>query len=134
MFLYIGTTTADTLTVSGAASIPLIWMWSNLGTAATMLLTFVFYMAISVIELVAWIVSMGGDYAFAKLWIGLIGYWGSLIAYVAPPVFAMLHALLASPNLAGVATAAGFVHDLYLMIAGFTLWIAHGLLHILFVP
>jgi hypothetical protein len=140
MFLYIGTTSADTLTVSGTASIPFLWMFSNLGTAATMLqalsllMTFVFYMVVSVVELVAWIVSMGGDYAFAKLWMGLIGYWGSLIAYVVPPVFAMLHALLASPNLAGSATAAGFTHDLFLMIAGFTLWIAHGLLHILFVP
>merc|ERR1719163_1329924 len=130
MFLYIGTTSADTLTVSGTASLPFLWMFSNLGTAATMLqalsllMTFVFYM----------IVSVGGDYAFAKLWMGLIGYWGSLIAYVVPPVFAMLHALLASPNLAGSATAAGFTHDLFLMIAGFTLWIAHGLLHILFVP
>jgi len=140
MFLYIGNNTSDTLTVSGTASIPFLWMFSNLGTAASMmqalslLLTFVFYMVVSVVELVAWIVFMTGDGAFAKLWMGLIGYWGSLIAYVVPPVFAMLHALLASPNLAGVATANGFTHDLFLMIAGFTLWIAHGLLHILFVP
>lgn len=138
MFLYIGNNASDTLTVGGAASIPLIWMWSNLGTAATMmqalslLMTLVLYLVVSVIELVAWIVFMGGDGAFAKLWFGIVGYWGSLIGYVAPPLFALFHGFLASPNLAGTATSAGFTHDLFLLIGGATIWIAAGLFHILF--
>jgi hypothetical protein len=137
MFLYIGTNTSDTL-----SSVPFIWMFSNLGSttlglqALSMLLNFVFYMVVSVVELVAWIVFMTGDGEFAKLWIGVIGYWGSLIAYVIPPVIALLHALLdsGSGGLGGTATSNGFVHDLFLLIGGAVVWIAAGLLHILFVP
>lgn len=143
MFLYIGSNASDKLQVASADSIPLIWMWSAIGTTATMwqalshLATLIFYLVVSVIELVAWIVwTVAADGEFATLWIGTIGYWGSLIAYVLPPVFALLHLIMAtgSGGLGGVTTADGGTHDLFLMIAGFTLWIVHGLLHILFVP
>jgi len=143
MFLYIGNTSSDTLTVSGTATIPLLWMFSNLSSstyglqALAELLNLIFYAVVSVVELVAWIVWMAAaDGSFAKLWFGIVGYWGSLIAYVVPPVIALLHALLAtgSGGLGGTAATVGFTHDLFLLIAGAVVWIAAGLLHILFWP
>jgi len=142
MFIYIATTGQATtsLQVSSANSVPLIWMFANLGSATegwmagAYFAQFIVFLAVSVIELVAWIVYMTGSAEFASLWIGLIGYWGSLTAYALPPIFAMLHLVLVTGGLNGVMTAANATNDLFLMIVGFIMWIAAGLLHILFVP
>lgn len=142
MFIYVATSgsAVTALQVSAANSIPLVWMFGNLGSttegwmAGAYFAQFLLYLIVSVVELVAWIVYMTGSAEFASLWIGLIGYWGSLIAYALPPIFALLHLLLVTGGLSGVMTATNATNDLFLMIVGFVLWVAHGLLHILFVP
>ena len=138
LFLYIKTNSTDP---DLDPALPFAWFWSNLGSStagwmAAMYMSFFFaYLAVSVVELVAWILFKMGNPGLALLWVPLVGFWGSLILYAFPFVFALLHIILKTTGggLDGTSTAAYYTNDLILgLIIGGVSWITHGLLHVLF--
>ena len=122
--------------------IPITWFWSNLNNstrgfvAASYFTTFLFYLLVSVTEMVAWFVYLEGDGMFAALYMGLVGYWGSIVLYILPWLFALFHFTAPVTN-GGIAGAMGNLStgtDLFMLIGGFCFWIIHMALHIMFVP
>lgn len=79
--------------------IPISWWWSNLASpsvnlmAGSYLAQFICYL-ISLIEFVAWLLYLSNNIDLFMLWVPLLGYWGSLIFYALPPLFALLHLVL----------------------------------------
>ena len=103
--------------------------------AAMYMAYFFAYLIVSVGELIAWILFKMGKPGFVLLWVPLIGLWGSIILYAAPPVFALLHIILKTTGggLDGNTSAAYYTNDLILgLVLGGILWIVHSLLHILY--
>ena len=137
-FLYIKTNSTDP---DLDPSLPFAWFWSNLnsstaGWMAAMYMSYFFaYLIVSVVELVAWILFKMGNPGFALLWVPLVGFWGTIILYALPPIFALLHIILKTTagGLDGTSTAAYYTNDLILgLIIGGILWVVHALIHILF--
>lgn len=60
------------------------------------MLSFFFYAAVSVTELVAWIMYMFDSMLFARFYFRTVGYWGSLIFYSMPALFAFVQAMVNS--------------------------------------
>lgn len=133
MFLYIGTNDLDKL-----GKIPLIFSFENLSkswTAAMYFAYFLGYLIVSVIELVGWILLKMGSPGLALMWTPLIGFWGSIILYVIPPLFAafQLWFKASGGGLDGLSTAPAYTNALILgFVIGLISWIAHGLIHFLF--
>jgi len=138
-FLYVKTNTTD---ASLAPDTPLGWFWANLSSptngwmAASYMTTFFTYLIISFGELLAWMFYAVDYPMFAVFWFSTVGYWGGLILYPLPWIFALLHMVLptASGGLNSVTTAAHYSNDLFLMITGIVLWVGVSLAHIFFVP
>ena len=96
----------------------------------SLLLTWLFYLLVSVVELAAWVCYMVGEYAFPRFYFVTFGYWGSIVLYFLPPVFAIIH--LTSELRWDLNTFPGS-WTLVLAVVGGLLWIAHSLFHILLV-
>ena len=86
--------------LAGGYTIPVIWWWERIGEsngvynmlAASMMLTFFLYFGVSVMELIAFFVYLEGtNRAFARTYFSTIGYWGSIIGYALPWIFALVH-------------------------------------------
>lgn len=98
MLVYLKNVDADAnlATINGSQTVPIGWWWERIGEvngtyvylALSLMMTFFFYFAVSVIELIAWIIFLTGDMAFARLWFSTVGYWGTIIAYALPWIFA----------------------------------------------
>jgi len=98
--------------------------------SVSIMFSFITYLLFSVVELIAWIFYLAGEYDFPKFYFSIIGYWGTLTTYWIGPLFAIIH--LAETLLGDPANFPGS-WTLFLMITGLGLWIVHGLLHIFFV-
>merc|ERR1719203_1198327 len=138
MFLYLKTSDLDILM---GDKIPLTWFWdalsnANYGFSGAMYMSYFFgYLIVSVIELVGWVLLKMGNAGLALMWTPLIGYWGSLILYLLPPLFAAFQLFFAvtSGGFDGVSTAFGYTNALVLgLIIGGISWLAHELIHFLF--
>ena len=90
---------------AGIPQEPFVWMWSNLGntvkgwTAASYLVTWIIYAAVSVVELVGWSLwvneTPGAD-CFFKEYTSTAGYWLILYGGILTWVFPFLQLVL--PN------------------------------------
>lgn len=89
------------------------------------------YLIISVVELVAWIYYKNEEYAFPRFYFSTIGYWGSIVGYIIPPFMAIIQ--ITGGNV-GDATYFPGNWATFLIIVGGVMWLAHGLLHIFYVP
>jgi len=54
------------------------------------MMTFFFYLIVSFVEMILWIVYMTGEFEAARWYFSYIGYWGSIIAYALPMIFALI--------------------------------------------
>jgi len=80
---------------------PLIWFWRHIASpkagwmAASYFSFFWGYLLVSFVELIAWVLyakySMIGPAVF---WYSKVGYWGSIILYIFPWLWAMCHLAL----------------------------------------
>jgi len=59
--------------------------------AASLFTGWLFYLLVSVTELVAWIVYEFGSLGFAEYYFSTVGYWGSIILYAFPWLLAAIH-------------------------------------------
>jgi len=98
--------------------------------SVSIMFSFITYLLFSVVELIAWIFYLAGEYDFPKFYFSIIGYWGTLTTYWIGPLFAIIHLAV---TLVGDAANFPGSWTLFLMIMGLILWIVHGLLHIFFV-
>lgn len=85
------------------------------------------YLFVSVMELAAWIVYETGDLGFAQFYFSVVGYWGSILTYPLPWLFAAVHI-----GVYGVDNFPGS-WAIFLLVIQTVLWIVHSLLHIYFV-
>lgn len=76
---------------------PIGWFWSKLGhetygwTALSYFATFIIYGVVSLVELIAYAAWLLFDnYSFASFWFLRIGYWGTILGFFIPWVFALL--------------------------------------------
>ena len=58
----------------------------------SLMFTFLFYLIVSFVEFIAWIIYMAGLPDFARFWFSTVGYWGSIIFYAIPWIFAAVQA------------------------------------------
>jgi hypothetical protein len=142
MFLYVrnGTTQPYLTNLAGVRTIPIGWWWEHLGQANTawlalsLMCTWFFYLVVSVGEAVLWIFYMyrGKDSAQILEWtmfyFATVGYWGTIVAYFFPFLFAAIQ--VGSMN---TSTFPGAWANYQLAFSLFW-WIGGGLLHFFFVP
>ena len=103
MFVYVknASTDADLKTIAGTTAIPLTWWWERAGEyggtkvflGVSLILSFFFYAIVSVVELVAWVMYMFDTMEFARFYFRTVGYWGSLIFYSMPALFAFVQVI-----------------------------------------
>jgi hypothetical protein len=83
---------------------PIWWMYERLSSsktgwsAASYLAFFWAYGVVSVMELILWFVSKTAHYDLAIIWFSTVGYWGSMLLYALPPLFATLHLVLSTAD------------------------------------
>jgi hypothetical protein len=54
----------------------------------SLMFTFIFYALVSFVELIAWAFYMAGSPGFARFYFSTIGYWGCIVTYAVPWIFA----------------------------------------------
>lgn len=95
--------------------------------AASLFCGWLFYLVVSVTELVAWIVYEFGSLGFAEYYFSTVGYWGSILLYPFPWLMAAIHI--------GIYGIDDFPSSwaIFLLVVNGCLWIVHGLLHIFYI-
>jgi hypothetical protein len=142
MFFYVKNESSDPdlTTIDGIATVPIGWWWERIADtsignytylALALFMNWVFYFVVSVMEMIAWALYLVADMELAKFWFGTIGYWGTLIAYALPPLFAIIHI---ADKLTGETGAFPGSWCLFLIIPGVIMWIAGGILHVFYAP
>lgn len=100
MFIYVKNTSTDNdlMTLAGRKTVAIGWWWERIAEFSgksrylglSLMLTFVLYAAVSATEFVSWVMYMFGHTWFARWYFRNVGYWGSVIFYGLPPVFAFI--------------------------------------------
>jgi len=100
MFTYLKNLTTDAAltTIGGTEVIPLFWFWERIGQtngpyvyiSVSLLCTFLLYGGISLVEVIAFALIGSGEVEFAAFYFSTVGYWGSIIGYAFPWIFALL--------------------------------------------
>lgn len=92
-FVYVETARGDRLT----PRYPIAWFWTNLNNttmgwvAISYFCSVISYFLVSFIELIAWFIYLIGDPGLMVFWTPVFGFWGSLIIYILPWLFAIFH-------------------------------------------
>jgi len=58
--------------------------------AVSLMLMWVIYAIVSVVEFVAYVMYLTGTMGFARWYFSTVGYWGAVVAYGLPWVFALV--------------------------------------------
>lgn len=95
------------------------------------MLTFFLYAIVSLVETIAWAMVSAGNVEFAAFYFSTVGYWGSIVGYALPWIFALLQIIL---TMNGATGAFPGTWTLVLFIVGLILWLAIGHIHIFLVP
>ena len=137
MFMYVKnvSTDADLMTLGRTRTVPLGWWWERIAEnggnsvflGLSLMVTFLFYGIVSVPELVAWIMYMFGHMDFARWWFPNVGYWGTIIFYGLPTVFAFIQV--------GRESTIVFPGSwtLFQLISSLLIWIIVMLIHIFYI-
>lgn len=152
-FVYIKTNTSDDNVrewawESGTTydAIPIGWFWTHLAhptngfTAATYLFIWLFYLIISIPQVIFWIWQLveaegdkcegiSGTWLF-NMWASYPGLYGSWILYFLP----VLMPILQMAQINGDIFAPGWINAIVQVSMMTLTWLATGLIHILFVP
>lgn len=137
MFFYIKNKSSDPnlRTLAGFDVLPIGWFWERMGEeagtegwlAASLFIGWWFYLFISVVELVAWIVYEHGSLGFAEYYFSTVGYWGTTCLYWVPWLLAAVHI-----GVYGVDAFPGS-WAIFLLVIDAVMWIVMGLLHIIYI-
>lgn len=137
MFVYVKNTSADTdlYTIGNVRTVPIGWWWERIAEyqgksiylGLSLMFSWLFLGAVSVVELVAWIMYMYDNMWFARWYFRTIGYWGTILFFGIPTVFAFVQAGLQSTNVFPGSWT------LFQLISSFIIWITTMLIHIYFI-
>jgi hypothetical protein len=138
-FVFIKNAPGDFLlrNVRNQQTMPLLFFWERIAEtngdyiylAASLLFTFFGYLIVSVIELIAWIFYIIGEPNFFAFYAGVVGYYGSLVMYVIPVMFAIMHIAI---TLKGTITATPGAYLIFLITGGTFFWIVNLFVHVYF--
>jgi len=81
--------------------------------------------------MVGWSLYMADMPTFFVFWASVFGYWGSLVLYAIPWIFAALEIAI---TLKGKVTDAPGSYVLFILIVYMSLWILNGIIHLIYVP
>ena len=144
MFAYIknSSTDANLQLQDGTDTFPILWWWQRLGEAPedssldvpakyfwislSLLTQFIVYFFISVMEVIAWFYYKMEIYWLPRFVFSTVGLYGSTIAYVIPPFFALIQ--ITGGNSGNTSFFPG-TWAIFQMIGGFVLWAAITFLH-----
>jgi hypothetical protein len=108
------------------SSIPITGLWSSMfkdWMTVAYFSNWVIYLLISFIEMIAWFVYLTGEPVFMLIWSSTVNFWGCLIIYVLPWMFAVLDIALAiTPS-----EASWFIFG-----GSIGMWLILGIINILF--
>ena len=137
MFIYVKnvSTDANITTLEGRNTVAIGWWWERIaeydGTSRylglSLLFTFVLYAVVSVTEFVAWVMYMFGTTWFARWYFRNVGYWGSVIFYGLPPVFAFVQCIVQSTIVFPGSWA------IFQLVSGLVIWLTVALIHIYYI-
>lgn len=116
---------------------PISFFWERIaetnGTyiylAGSLMFTFFGFLIVSVIELVAWIIYMTGSPGFFAWYASIIGYYGAIVLYSIPVLFAIMHIAI---TLKGTITATPGAYCIFLIAVGTTMWLLNVFVHVYF--
>merc|ERR1712166_793271 len=99
MFVYLKNVSTDgnLKNIAGVDVLPITWWWERIGEvsgtkiylALSQVMTFFLYLIVSFVEMIFWIVYMTGA-DIPKWYFTIVGYWGTIIAYAFPMIFALV--------------------------------------------
>jgi len=136
-FFYLKNVSSDAnlRSIAGSDTVPVAWFWERMteqgGTdgwvAGSLFAGWLFYLIVSVVELVAWIVYEFGSLGFAEYYFSTVGYWGSILllpfAWIAACVHLGVYGTTAFPSAWAV----------FLLVVNVAMWLMMGLLHIFYI-
>ena len=148
MFVYIRNDTLDLplTNYNGDEVIPVAWWWERMWVAndtrditnyvffaLSLAFTFLVYLAVSVVELIAWIFYITDtDYSFARFYFSTIGYWGTLVGYGTPVLWIILHITLEQPKSYDIVFPQAW--SCYILAFSLLWWLGFGYLHMVYAP
>ena len=97
--------------------------------AISMLLNFVVFLLVNVVELIAWIIYLTGGYEFYGWYASVIGLWGSIVLYLLPPIFSAYHI---ATELGGKITQQPGAYCVFQIVIGLAMWLLNSFLHIFY--
>ena len=140
-FLYVKTDiyNPDMTFSDGTPTIPLFWMWENLGSStvgwmAAAYLSFFLGYVFPFCELIGFAYYLTGKPGFYLFWQRYLGLYGSISFLPWGPVFALMHWLLPmfGGGLGGSATMEYALNDLLMFATGFLLYLLISIIHALY--
>lgn len=138
-FIYVKNRKDDSklLTMELTETLPIGFFWARIvefGGEYTYLglslfFTFLSSIIVSVAEMITWALYMTGEMAFFGWYVNIIGYYGSIVFYVMPPVFSLLYITV---TLKGRVDQNPGAYAVWLTIIGTAMWLLNSFLHIYF--
>jgi len=138
-FVFIKNTPGDYIlrNKSNQFTAPITFFWERITEtngvyiylAASIMFTFFNYLIVSAVELVAWIFYLLGQPYFFGWWVSIVGYYGSVVLYVIPVLFAIMHIAI---TLNGTITATPGAYCVFLISIGTFFWLLNAFVHIFY--
>lgn len=137
MFIYVKNVAADAdlMTISGTRAVAISWWWERIAEfggrsrylGLSLMFSFILYAAVGATEFVSWVMYMFDDIWFARWYFRNVGYWGSVIIYMIPPMFAFIQIVTESTITFPGSWA------IFQFVSGMLIWGSTGLIHIYFI-
>lgn len=80
-------------------------------------------------EVIAWIFYLIGDPAFFGWYVNIMGYYGSIVFYILPPVFSIFYIAI---TLEGRINQNPGAYAVFLTVVGTAMWLLNSFLHIFY--
>lgn len=103
-FVFVKNTSGDTglKNIAKVEVLPLGFFWERFTLsgdsyaylALSMFSNFWAFAVVSLIEMIAWIIYLVDSPTFFGWYVNVIGYWGSIVLYLLPPIFSISHIAL----------------------------------------
>lgn len=138
-FVFVKNTNGDTglKNIARVEVLPLGFFWERFAStgdsyaymALSMFSNFWVFAIVSLVEMIAWIVYLVDSPSFFGWYVNVIGYWGSIVLMLLPPIFSISHIGL---TLEGSITQQPGSYCVFLSVIGVIMWLLSSFLHVLY--